>query len=183
MPFDINDPDTKAAVTKLTQDAVAAAVGDLSGLKEKNAELIREKKEAADKLKAFDGLDVTSIKNLQKHLETSEEAQLIAAGKVDEVINKRFEKMRIASETQITTLSESAKKAAEERDLFKNKYQSSKVETALRAAAEKAKVVPEAIDDVILRGAGSFSVDDDGTIVRRDSTGKIMKTADGKAYT
>ncbi len=181
-PIDLNDPEVKKEVDALIGKAVSTAVGDLEGIKDKNRQLLDEKKSLSEKLKAFDGLNVDEIRSLRSRLENDEEAKLIAAGKIDEVLNKRFEKLRTDYDGKISSLSEAQKKLTEERDQYKTKYSSSKIETALRAAAEKAKVIPEAIDDVILRGSGMFSLDDDGDIVRRGADGKLITTEDGKKY-
>jgi|GEM_PF-3802691 len=80
-------PEIQAIIDKQVSNQVA-------GLKAKNSELLGKLKEQGDSLKRFDGIDPESVKGMMKRFENDEEAKLIADGKIDEVINKRTERLR-----------------------------------------------------------------------------------------
>jgi hypothetical protein len=179
MPLDLNDPEVKAFAEKLRTEIT----GEFSGLVTKNAELLDESKKIKTKLKEFDGIDVTVIKNLQTRFENDAEFKLIQEGKVDEVLNKRFEKMRLEYDGKITALNEDLTLTANARDTLAKKYAGERISAELRTAAAKAGVTVSATDDVLLRGTGFFSLDDDGSIVARNADGSLKTDAKGKQIT
>lgn len=187
MPLDLEDPEIKEAFDKAVGEAVNTAVSSAveeqtRELKSKNEELIGEKRKLQETVSRFDGIDLEKIQALQKQLEGDEETQLLADGKVDEVFNRRFEKFRNDYESK---LADANKKVAELEDAEgRSKARADKtiIEINLRRAAEVAGVLPSAIDDVVNRGVGSFTVDPDQTVVQRDSEGALV-TIDGKNST
>lgn len=80
-------PEIQAIIDKAVNDQV-------SGLKAKRDELLGKLKEQGDNLKRFEGIDPDTVKGMLKRFENDEEAKLIADGKIDEVINKRTERLR-----------------------------------------------------------------------------------------
>ena len=80
-------PEIQAIIDKAVNDQV-------SGLKAKRDELLGKLKEQGDNLKRFEGIDPDTVKGMLKRFENDEEAKLIADGKIDEVLNKRTERLR-----------------------------------------------------------------------------------------
>lgn len=183
MPLDRNDPEVIALMKEVADSTAATVAADFSGLKTKNEELIGEVRKAKETMKQFEGIDIKAFKELQTKMANDEEFKLIQEGKVDEVINRRFDRMRVEYDGKLTAAEEAVQKLANERDSFKNRYERENISSALRKAAEKAGVVPEAIDDVILRGQGLFSIDEDGSVVSLDKSGKIATDSKGKPIT
>ena len=187
MPLDLENPEDKAAldaaVSKALESALPAKVEEeTAALKAKNEELIGEKRGLSEKLREFDGLDIGNVKKMMETLESSEEAKLLAEGKTEEVFARRFEKINLDYSSKITDLStklESAERIASEAESRAN---AKIAEVEIRRQAEKADVLPTAIDDIVMKGSGLFTVDSDGQIIQRDSEGKIIET-DGKATT
>lgn len=179
MAFDINDPETKAAIEQIKTEVA----GQFTGLKDKNEELIGEVRKAKETLKQFEGVDIKSIKALQDRMNNDEEFKLLQEGKVDEVFNKRYERVRTEHEGKINELSETIKNTTAERDQYRDRFVRERVSLGLRDAAQKAGVVPEALDDVVLRGSSAFTVEPDGQLVARDQDGKIITDSKGKPIT
>ncbi len=155
-------------------DDISALKDEISRLRNHSSKLLDEKKQIQESLKRFDGIDPENVKKMMSVLESSEEAKLLAENKLDEVVNKRTEKLRIDSERLKSEFDEYKAESEKKNNDWKQKYAAKVIETELRREAEKAKVVPEAIDDVISRARGIFSLDEDGKIEARDSDGNII---------
>lgn len=179
MPLDRQDPEVLALIKEVTEEVT----GSFKGLKDKNDELISERRKLSEKLKQFDGIDVEAFKNLQNRMQNDEEMKLIQEGKVDEVLNRRFEKIRLESEAKIKLAEESLTTASQERDFYKHRFESENINTALRQAAIAAGVTPEAIDDVVMRGSATFALEEGALIARSKSDNKIITDSKGKPLT
>lgn len=166
-----------ATITPEVQAIIDAKISEaVTGLKTKNSELLGKLKDASTNLQRFDGIDPAAVRSMMKQFADSEEAGLLAAGKLDEVVSKRTERMQAdftkklqGSESQIAALNAKAAKLA-----------SGKVSGALTSAASKAGALPEAMEDIVLRGQGQgWTINDDGDVVAlRD--GEIVLGRDGK---
>ncbi len=171
--LDLSNP----AVKELVDKAVEAAT---STFKKAQDELLNEKRDLQRQLKSFEGIDIQKIQDMQKRLENDEEASLISEGKLDEVISRRTERMRTDMTQRIEALAENETTLKDERDGYKRMFENERINNSVRAAAEKSGVRPEAIDDVINRSAGVFSLSEEGDIVARDKAGSLMLSKDGK---
>jgi hypothetical protein len=153
--------------------AVAAAIG---GLKTKNSELLGKLKDAGTNLQRFDGIDPDAVRNILSKFASEEEAGLIAKGDIEAVMKKRHERMQIDHEKTIKgrddAIAQLNSKAA--------KLAAGKVSGALTQAASKTGALPEAMEDIVLRGQGQgWTINDDGDVVAmRD--GEVVLGKDGK---
>lgn len=177
MAFDPNDENDK----KLLQEAIDKALEEqVSGLKNKNSELIgKEKKLKAeiDELKKkFDGLDPEVIRDLISKAQNDEEGKLIAEGKIQEVVDRRTERMQADYKKQL----EAKEKTLQELQEFSKKFKNQVLDSALRDAALKAGVLPEAAEDAVLRGRLIYTVDGLGHPVAMKDGEPIMGK-DGKS--
>lgn len=158
---DLNAPEVKAAI-----DAAVAA--QVTGLKNKNGELIATNKTLKTELETFktqfDGLDLDAVKGLLTKAQTDEETRLLAAGKIDEVLNKRTEAMRAQHGKELGKLKDS--QAALEARL--SKRDAAAMAGQVQVLAAKAGILPEAIDDAILVARTKFTLNDDGEVVARE---------------
>lgn len=152
--------------------AVNAAV---AGLKSKNSELLGSLKEAKDRLKAFDGIEPEAVHSIIKRFADDEEAGLIKAGKLDEVLNKRTSRMKADAEKAIKAEQDARTKTEAKAAKLAGKA----LAGALRDAAIKAGALPEAMEDIILRGRGLWTVNDDGEVVAAED-GEVVLGKDGK---
>lgn len=154
--------------------AVEAAV---SGLKAKNSELIGSLKEAKDKLKDFDGIDPGAVRDILKRFADDEEAGLIKAGKIDEVLNKRTERMKADYEKKLTDALKTADAASKRAQAFQGRV----LDDAIRAAAAKAGIHQHAIDDALFRARSMFTLDENGQAVQLGDDGKPVLGKDGNS--
>ncbi|WP_374447410.1 hypothetical protein [Providencia sp.] len=148
----------------------------VSGLKAKNAELLGKIKEQGDNLKRFDGIDPDTVKGMLKRFENDEEAKLIADGKIDEVINKRTERMRGDTDKQLKEANAKVEKA----EAFANKFRARVLGDEIRSAAGKAGALSSAQEDLILRAKGIFQINDEGQAVAVDEDGNPIMGKDGR---
>lgn len=154
--------------------AVQAAV---SGLKSKNTELIGSLKEAKDKLKEFDGIDPTAVRNILKRFADDEEAKLIADGKIDDVLNKRTERMKADYDKKLTEALTKAEQAEKRAQAFQGRV----LDDSIRAAAAKAGIHQHAVDDALFRARAMFVLDEDGQAVQLGEDGRPVLGKDGKS--
>lgn len=160
-------------IQKLIDERVTSEV---TGLKTKNSELLGTIKQQKENLSRFDGIDPDAVRGILQRFSDDEEAKLIAAGKIDEVLDKRTERMRADVDKQIKAANERADKA----EAFSNKFRDRVLGDAIRAAAAKTGALPEASDDLILRAKGTFQLNDEGEAVAVDANGDVLFGKDGK---
>lgn len=166
------------AITPEVQAIIDAKISEaVTGLKTKNGELIGKLKEAGANLQRFDGIDPDAVRNILSKFASEEEAGLIAKGDIEAVMKKRTERMASDHEKQLKshsdTIAQLNAKAA--------KLAAGKVSGALTQAASKLGALPEAMEDIVLRGQGQgWTINDDGDVVAmRD--GEIVLGKDGKS--
>lgn len=178
MAINHEDPEVQAELKALLETQVNAAV---AALKAKNSELLEEKKRLKDAAAEFADFDKDTLKNYIARLKNDEEARLIAEGKVGDVIDRRTERMRESYQSQIADTQKLAQEWQGKYSELEQKFNYTRIDSALRDAALAANVVPSAIDDIITRGRKSFEIDANGNIISKDQyTGDIKIGADGK---
>nr|WP_245227529.1 MULTISPECIES: hypothetical protein [unclassified Pseudomonas] len=169
----MENPAIKAAIEAAVRTSEA-------GLKNKNSELLGKLKDATGKLTQFEtqfeGIDIDAVKGLLSRAGQDEETKLLTEGKVDEVFNKRTERLRGDYDKQLKAISERATKA----ETFAAKFQGKVLGDSVRGAALKAGALPEATDDIILRAKGVFSLNEEGEAVAVDESGQTILGKDGK---
>jgi hypothetical protein len=171
-------PTSKEALDKLIAEATAAAVESAtSGLKAKNSELLGSLREAKDTLKKFDGIDAETVHALVKRFADDEEGALIKAGKIDEVLAKRTERMKANYDKLLSDANGKAEAAIKRAKSWEGRV----LDESIRAAAAKAGLHQHAIDDALFRARSMFSLTDDGQAVALDESGKPQLGKDGKS--
>jgi len=188
MPFEIDpkelglelDEQQSNAFKKSLSDKVQQAIDEeVYGLKAKNQELLgnnRKLKSEFDALKGqFEGLDIDAVKGLLQKAGQDEETKLIAEGKIDQVIERRTERLRgeydkaLKAEQENRGKAESRAKALEARALG----------DVIRGAALEVGAEKSALDDFILRGSSIWCLDEDGKAVAMQD-GDVVYGKDGK---
>jgi hypothetical protein len=171
--LDLESPEVKAAISA----AVNAAI---EPLKKKNDELINEKKTLSDKLNGFNDEEIERFRDFQKKMENDEDAKLISEGKIQEVIDKRTERMRESYQQQISETSKTA-------DEWKQKYEGATtslhntlIDAEVRKAAIEGGVAPTALDDIIVRARREFTYENDRVVSKDPNTGDVKIGSDGK---
>jgi hypothetical protein len=155
-------------------------VEDVSGLKKSIAKE-RDAAQAAinrakELEKQFEGIDPVKTRELYSRLENDEEAKLIAAGKTNEVFEKRTERLRTEHQKVLDAEAAKAKQAEERVKAMSLRV----IDNHIRAAAAKAGIHPQAIEDALYRGRSIFALDESDNAVQLDEGGKPIMGKDGK---
>lgn len=167
------DPATRTAIETLISARVETAT---TGLKAKRDELLGESRTLKDNLKKYEGIDPEAVRTILERFGNDEEQQLIKAGKIDEVLAKRTERLQKAHGNELK---------AKDDALAKEKAKSAKlaqraVSDAIKSAAIKAGALPEAMEDIVLRAQGAgWTVNDEGDVVATKD-GEIVIGKNGK---
>ncbi len=162
-------PEVQAIIDAKVHEAV-------TGLKAKNSELIGKLKETGDKLKTFDGIDPDAVRNVLKRFSDDEEGKLLAAGKIDEVLNKRTERMKADYDKRMAEVQGIAEKATKQAQAFQGRV----LDDSIRAAAAKAGIHTHAVEDALFRARTMFTLDENGQAVAMGDDGKPILGKDGK---
>lgn len=166
-----------SVITPEVQALIDKAVGEqVAGLKAKNVELLGKVKEQSDNLKRFDGIDPDKTKAMIERFENDEEAKLITDGKIEEVIQKRTERLRADYDAKLTAEKERADRA----ENYANKFRQSVVKGQIVQAAVESGVLKEATADIAFLAQSQFSLDDNGNAVALDESGEVIIGKDGK---
>lgn len=153
--LDVNGiPDTKGLKSALDAEREAAK---------------QAKKAAAELAEKYKGIDPEKTRAMLARFENDKEAQLIAEGKVDEVVAMRTEKLKAEMQRQVD---DAVGKAS--------KYSQRVLDNQILQAAAKVGLHKHAIEDALFRGRSMFSLADDGTAVQLGADGKPVLGKDGK---
>lgn len=154
-------------------------VEDVSGLKSaltKERDLRKEEERKRKEFeKKWEGLDPVEMRALVDKLGGDEEAQLIKAGKIDEVVTRRTEKQRLAHEKALAAAADATKKATERAEKFAQRV----LDNHVRAAATKSGMHANAVDDALFRARVMFTLNEEGEAVQLKD-GEVVMGKDGK---
>ncbi|ENW97352.1 hypothetical protein [Acinetobacter dispersus] len=126
--------------------------------------------------KQFEGIDPEIVKKVFDQLDHDEEAKLIAEGKVNEVIQKRTEKMREEHARLLNAETTRANNA----EAYANKFKQSVVQGQIVQAAVELEALPEATADIAFLAQSKFVLDEEGKAVAVDESGEVVIGKDGK---
>lgn len=164
---------TSEMVAKMVADAVDSAT---SGLKTKNDDLLKDIKAKNEHLAKFEGIDPDKFKQIFANISASEEAKLLSEGKVDEVLNRRTDKMRADSEAKEGEYKKQLGEYQGKVSDLQQKLNNKQLADAFRDECIKQDVLPEAYDNVIRDAMEMFRVMEDDAIEARDKNGNLIKT-------
>ena len=130
-------------------------------------------KDTKQKFAPFASLDIADV---QAKLDRIPELEAAAAGKLDETkINDIVEGRIKGRLAPLERERDKLKTEVHERDLtindFKTKETGRTIGKAIKAAAKKAGVIDEAVEDAIVLGERLFHVDESGNVVTKDNVG------------
>ena len=154
-------------------------IPDVTGLKsaldsERTAAKAAEKARKELETK-YSGVDPDKYRTIMSKFEGDEEAQLMAAGKVDEVVAKRAAKRD--AEWQKKLDAATAEREAERGKAAK--FLGRVLDDQIRAAVN-GKVHDKAVEDALFRARMMFTLDDNGSAVQKDADGTVVIGKDGK---
>ena len=141
--------------------------------------LLDEKKKLEQK---FAGIDVDKYKEMSKALEDKEARELFEEGKLDSLIEQRAATKVAEVESKLEEAINELTAAKTANGEIQSNYDGYRIRDAIVREATAAKVEASAIEDVVLRAKGKFSIGQDGTVIALDADGNIVKEG-GKPLT
>lgn len=166
--IDLSSPEVKSAIA-------SEVAKQVTGLKNKNDELLGRQRELKDQLSKFEGMDADNIKKILAQFESDEEAKLIADGNYDEVISRRMGRFTADKEREVDEWKTKAEKAIAFADKFKSTVLADQVKDAALGAGGSA----EALKGFELMAKEVFKINDDGEAVAMDGD-QVLYGKDGK---
>ena len=124
--------------------------------------------QALDKLKDVDPVKYAELIKLDKDVQ---EGKLIKEGKLEEVVNLRVGEMRRTLEATNTQLNNQLTAANAQLSVVL-------IDNAVKTSALKSGIASTAVDDVVLRARGIYTVKD-GTPVPQNAKGEVIYGKDG----
>lgn len=171
----------EAEVKKRVDDAVKTATDEATkGLKAKNEELLGKLNETKENLAKFGDLDADRVKALMERLDNDEEAKLIAEGKIEEVIERRHERLQKENQKLLEARDAKIAELTTENAGLTERLKKLVVDGKLNEAIDGQEgFVQAARPDAIFRGRQIFSLGDEDELVPSDGNGTIIGP-DGK---
>ena len=151
---------------------------EISGLKSNTAEALRDKKKAQDDLQALlakIGGDPDKAVEALRRAQELDDQKMIDAGKLDELLTQRTERMRADHEAQIARLVEENDKLKERASNLTGRLATATIESgALAALTERGVDVHKAARALALAAANkTFKINDSGDPEARDEQGTL----------
>lgn len=189
--IDINAPEVQELLKQEVLKAKQELENEYKGLRQNKDEILAEKKRLAEELAGiksqFEGIDLEQIKKLQSAAEKDARLKLITTGDVSQIDNyladelsKRTDMMRRDSETKLAALQKQNEEAQKQISEMVEQRKQFTIDTKVREAAAK-YVQPEMMDYVTRMGRETFTFEDDGSLVIRDSSGGLKLGRDGSS--
>lgn len=155
---------------------------DLDAEKRKVDEFRSNNVSLQDKLKDLEGKkyltteEQEEYENLKKQDQELKDKDLIDAGKIDEVVAQRTERMKNQYENQITALTTRAEKAEAAEKNYKGRLSSVLVEAEVGRTLSNLGIQPVkgALKDIVARAGGVWQVNEDGELVALDGKGAAI---------
>jgi len=113
---------------------------------------IKLQKELGKMEKTLGGVDLEEYKALKAEKQKLADQELIEAGKLDELLTQRTERLRTDYEAKFEAMQREAQDAIGKASEYENQFNTMIVENQLKDAALRNGVRPEAIEDVLYRG-------------------------------
>lgn len=157
---------------------------DIDRVKEGLTKEKKDHKETKAKLNAWGGKDPEEeMPKLDKY----EELEALAEGKgdkeqVEKIVEGRIKGITGPLEREIGTLKETVATQTNEIATFKTKDIDRKITDSVRKSAIAAKVVPSAIEDIVMVGKNHFHIDDTGLVTTKDDIEGITPGVDATIW-
>lgn len=160
----------------------AEGVEDVTGLKNSLAAVREELKTLKSDYNKYKDLDPEKAREALKKIDELEDKGLLDQGKIDELVTRRTERMRMDFDSQVKAL----KSATDEKDgvikTLSGRLEKHLIEQGLVSAVMEIGVPRKsAIQDIASRGKGTWKLDENGNPVAIGSDGSKIFGKDGKA--
>lgn len=142
----------------------------LGEFRDNNRTLHQTKQDLEAKLEKLKGVDLEEYEKgraLISKLDEDEEGQLIKAGKIDVVINKRTDKMRNEHQTTVQTLQKQLDVMKGVNQTVTQRYHQRLLRESVAGIVDQVGVLrsPKALDDIVNRAVGNFKIDENERVV------------------
>lgn len=124
-----------------------------------------------DKYKDVDPVKYRELMTIQQKIT---EKELLDKGEVEKLVELRVTTMRDDLTGQLNMSNAALQKAQAQLGVLL-------IDNVIKSAAIKQGVIPEAVDDVVLRAKGVYSIDEKGVPIPKGSDGKVVYGKDGTA--
>lgn len=171
--------DGKFELLKAVSDEISGLTSALKKEREAASSKARQIEQLQKEASKYKDLDPEKAREALQKIQELEDQQLLTEGKVEELLTKRTERMRLDHEGQLKKLQESITERDQRLEAQQKHLEDLLIDTSIRDAAAKAKVLPSAIDDVLFRARQIFRLEN-GKVVPRDRDGNLVYGADGK---
>lgn len=171
----VKDPATgkhKVDLSKIELEDVSGLKGSLETTrKERDAAKRAADERVKDALKQFEGIDPVKTRALLAKFNDADEAALIAAGNIDEVVKRRSEKFQTEMESKLEEANRGREGALEVATTFMEKV----LDNAVRSAvADKVHASALKNGDILRAAREIFSLDDNGNAVQFEEDGETI---------
>lgn len=144
-------------------DGGGDAAAKVREMREKNIALNKQLSELQGKLSAFGDADAETVKAALAALSTmknNEEADLVKAGKLDDVVRRRTEAMQAQFQKQMADITKKLEQASKRESELLNDYGGMRLRAELTKALDekKVRVRQGALDDLLLRAERTFKL-------------------------
>jgi len=160
----------------------AAPVTKLKEFRDTNVALKRQVEQLQDQLKRFDGLAPEEIATLRTQIAELQDKAKLASGDFEGAVEQRLKRTREEFERKAAEQARALQTLQDERKGLVERLQFSELSAIFTAAADKAGVRQDAVDDVISRAQRVWRWEDD-KLVARDKNGEVMYDNTAKEMT
>ncbi len=174
--LDADDKDFKSKLSEFRNNNIELKkkLSDSEQMQQKIAEM-------QEQLKNYDGIDAEKAREALEKLQNIEDQKLIDAGKLDELLHQRTERMRGDFQGQIEALTKSLEEANNSAKNYRQRLEEVVIDNSLQQAVSQVATVRKgAMQDILARGRGVWALDDNGSPVPIDSEGNTMYGKDGE---
>ena len=175
--LDLDDADYKSKLSEFRNNNI-----DLRKKVEGATKLEAELKAAREQLEKYASIgDPEAAAAAPEKVQNIEDQKLIEAGKLDELLAQRTERMRQDLEAQTNAALDAKRKAEEQANVAMNRLSEVVIDSSLQNAVTSVAAVRKgAMRDILSRGKDVWKLDDKGVPVPRKPDGTIMYGKDGE---
>jgi hypothetical protein len=109
---------------------------------------------------SYCNIDPEKAKEAQKKLQELEDKQLLDAGKVEDLLNLRTERMKADYQNQLVAFIKTISELKKALKVANQSMAEVLIDSSIRATAMKAGVLEHAVEDMVLRGQRSWTLKD-----------------------
>lgn len=150
--------------------------GDIAKVRASLEEERKAHKKTKDRLRTFVELSDEELEEVQAKLDKYDELEAAAGGKLDEnkineLAEKRANALKAPLERDLKKANDRLAELEAEAESLKAEKRTRTIHDAVRKVATDAKIIPEAIEDVLMHAERVFELTEDGQVVVKDAVG------------